>query len=35
MQMKDADVLAIFKTEFNERIGQVESYAATYGRRTV
>jgi len=35
LQMKDADTIAAFKAEFEQRVGFVESFAATYGRRTV
>jgi hypothetical protein len=35
MQMKDANVLAIYKAEYLDRLGMVESNSAIYGRRTV
>lgn len=35
LQMKDTDTIAAFKAEFEQRVGFVESFAATYGRRTV
>jgi hypothetical protein len=35
MQMMDANGMAIFNKEYLERLGQLESYAATYARRTV
>jgi hypothetical protein len=35
LQMKDSDIVAAFKAEFEQRLGFVESFAATYGRRTV
>lgn len=35
MQFADPNGMAIFKGEYMDRVGQVESYAATYGRRTV
>jgi len=35
MQMKDADSLALFRNEYLQHLGEVESFAAIYGRRTV
>jgi len=35
MQMRDKDGMAIFKQEYLNRLGEVESYAAMYARRTV
>lgn len=35
LQMKDSDIVAAWKAEFEQRVGFVESFAATYGRRTV
>lgn len=35
MQMKDANVLALYKSEYLDRLGMVESNSAIYGRRTV
>lgn len=35
MQMMDANVLGMYKAEYLERLGMVESWAATYARRTV
>ena len=35
LQMRDKDGIAIFKPEFLDRLGQVESFAAMYERRTV
>ena len=35
LQMKDNDIIAAFKAEFEQRLGFVESFAATYGRRAV
>jgi hypothetical protein len=35
LQMKDSDIVAAFKAEFEQRLGFIESFAGTYGRRTV
>jgi hypothetical protein len=35
LQMKDSDIVAAWKAEFEQRLGFVESFAATYGRRAV
>jgi hypothetical protein len=35
MQMKDVNVLALYKGEYLDRLGVVESNSAIYGRRTV
>jgi hypothetical protein len=35
LQMRDKDGMAIFKPEYMNRLGEVESYAASYARRTV
>jgi hypothetical protein len=34
-QMKDNDLLALWKQEYEQRLGFIESFAATYARRTV
>jgi len=34
-QMRDNDIIAFYKQEFEQRLGFVESFAATYGRRAV
>jgi hypothetical protein len=35
LQMRDGDGLQLFKTEYLDRLGAVESFAATYARRAV
>lgn len=35
LQMRDGDGITIFKNEYMDRLGAVESYAATYARRAV
>lgn len=35
LQMRDGDGLQLFKNEYLDRLGQVESFAATYARRAV
>jgi hypothetical protein len=35
LQMKDSDIIAAFKAEFEQRLGFIESFAGTYARRTV
>ncbi len=35
MQMKEADSLALYRNEYLQHLGEVESFAAIYNRRTV
>lgn len=35
VQMKEMDLVAVWKQEYEQRLGFVESFAATYARRTV
>jgi len=35
LQTRDADMVAIYRDEYEKRVGMVESFAATYARRAV